>query len=227
MSAQLTLPVSRFDGASFANFYTPRGADAVAATREVATANGSQQAVGLSGVSGCGKTHLCWAACRAASEQGLVPAYIPLRRPGVACSLMETVTSSNLVCLDDIDAVAADEGWNQRLFSLIEHRFLKGDVRILVTSRPAIGDIGFGLADLQSRLLASRASWYGAGRRGRKLYPVAIRSGHARLVWLSGKTRSGIDLASTTNNHPFCTIRTRAAGLRPAGHCFIGLTRCG
>jgi len=104
----------------------------------------------------------------------------------VACSLMETVTGSTLVCLDDIDAVASDDGWNQRLFSLIEHRFLKGDIRLIVTSRLAIGDIGFGLADLQSRLLESGAPWYGSRRRGHKLYSVAIRSGYPRVVWLPG-----------------------------------------
>jgi len=152
MSAQLTLPVSRFDGAAFDNFFAPKCADTLSAVRDVTTSNKPQTAIYLSGPAGSGKTHLCWAACRAVSEQGLVPSYIPLGRPGVAFSFLETVSGSQLVCLDDVHVVASDKDWNQRLFSLLEHQFLRGNLKLIVTGQQPVAELDFDLADLQSRV---------------------------------------------------------------------------
>lgn len=152
MSAQLTLPVSHFDGASFDNFHAPEAGSVVTTVRQLVAASSPRQAVYLSGATGSGKTHLCWAACRAASELGKVPTYVPLKRPGVARAVLESVPPAALVCLDDVDLVAADDEWNQRLFSLLQHQYIDGEISLIVTARQAAAELEMKLADLRSRL---------------------------------------------------------------------------
>jgi len=152
VTAQLTLPVSLFDGPCFDNFHAPESNDTVTAVRDIASSSTAGRAMFLSGAAGSGKSHLCWAACRLSSEVGNAPTYVPLRRPGVAHTLLSGVPESGLVCLDDIDAVADDSDWNQRLFSLLEHHYLQGKVRLIVTARQPAAELEFKLADLLSRL---------------------------------------------------------------------------
>lgn len=100
---------------------------------------------------GTGKTHLLQAACAAVAESGGSASYVDLSEalPG----WLEGCDRLDLVCLDGLEAVAADADWNEALFRL--HTLMQeGAARLYVTSTAPPASLEFRLPDLRSRLLA-------------------------------------------------------------------------
>jgi DnaA family protein len=100
---------------------------------------------------GTGKTHLLQAACAAVAESGGSASYVDLTAalPG----WLEGCENLELVCVDGLDAVAADANWNDALFRL--HTLMQdGAARLYVTSTAPPASVEFRLPDLRSRLLA-------------------------------------------------------------------------
>lgn len=106
----------------------------------------------LYGPTGSGKSHLLNAACLAAREAGLSAFYLGLRRlPGDASRSLLGLEDMNLVCLDDLDAVAGNVAWEEALFHFINrHRTHRGS--LLVASRERLSALPLSLPDLGSRL---------------------------------------------------------------------------
>ena len=106
----------------------------------------------LSGPEGSGKSHLLNGACHAARELGMAAFYIPLRRlPAEAAAGLQGLQILDLVCVDDLDCIAGNSGWEQALFNCFnEVHAARG--RILVSSRKPLSALPFGLPDLASRL---------------------------------------------------------------------------
>jgi len=153
---QLTLAVGLRDSAGFDNFYAPASAHVLAAVKGLAHARKSAS-VFVFGDSGCGKTHLGWAACRAAREAGDPALYVPMREPELARSMLSSVPEDALICLDDLDAVANDPEFNEPLFHFVEQLSHLPRLRILFTASAAPRHLGFQLPDLVSRLNAAPA----------------------------------------------------------------------
>jgi len=107
----------------------------------------------LWGRPGTGKTHLLQAACAAVGEWGGAAAYFDLARTG-GRRLLEGCETLDLVCLDGLEAVAADAGWNAAIFRL-HTLMLDGTGRLLVASDAPPASLPFVLPDLRSRLLAA------------------------------------------------------------------------
>lgn len=95
----------------FESFWPGPNSEVVAALR---TANAAP--LWLWGASGTGKTHLLQAVCAAAGEAA---AYFPLARalalPPEALAGFERM---QVLCVDDVDAVAGDLAWERALFRL-------------------------------------------------------------------------------------------------------------
>jgi DnaA family protein len=150
---QLTLGVQLKERATFASFLTARNQELIAHLKHVA-ATGSPGATWLAGPHAAGKSHLLQGACAAVAD-GRRAAYLPLETllPFGPESL-QGAESLDLACIDDIQAVAGLEAWEQRLFSLwqaaLEHR---GALLFAARENPA--HVEFGLADLKSRLTSS------------------------------------------------------------------------
>ena len=160
---QLALDVRLRDGSSFGNFYDLRNREALtcikAAAQRVAAAaaHGSPakfDQIFLWGESGCGKTHLLEAAARLAQEQGLAPAYVPLQMSATfPPHVLEDLSSSVLVCLDDIQAVAGNRQWETALLHLHERTRASAGL-LLVTATASPAHLGAVLPDLATRLCA-------------------------------------------------------------------------
>ena len=148
---QLPLGLTLRDSARFASYFPGSNAEAVNNLR--ASAEGLGDAlVYLAGGAGSGKTHLLQAACQQAADAGRSAFYLPLRHlSGLTTAVFEGLERMDLVCLDDVDAVAARADWEGALFDLF-NRLREHGVTLLVTAGARPDRSGIQLADLVSRL---------------------------------------------------------------------------
>ena len=158
-SRQLALNLKLRDASSFENLITGRNREAVErlrrAVRELAQARQSPASwLYLWGESGCGKTHLLEAACRAAQAIGITSIYIPLADKNMLSpALLEDVEQTALVCVDDVARIAGDTAWEAALFALYERVRAQGGMLIVAASAgPMV--LGLKLPDLATRLAA-------------------------------------------------------------------------
>jgi DnaA family protein len=108
---QLALGVRLRADAVFESYWPGLNSEVIAALRAQSTAP-----LWLWGAAGSGKTHLLQAVCAAAGEAA---AYFPLDRslalPPEAVAGFERTA---VLCIDNVDAVAGDLGWERALFRL-------------------------------------------------------------------------------------------------------------
>lgn len=137
------------DRAVFASFLAGGNALALAAARQFA-AGGSDRLLYLHGPEGTGKSHLLQAVC--AAVQGA--AYFPLSQllqvgPGV----LEGAAGLPVVAIDDLQVIAGNALWEERLFGLYNECLASGARLAVAASDPAL-HLGVVLPDLRSRLSA-------------------------------------------------------------------------
>ena len=107
----------------------------------------------LWGRAGTGKTHLLQAACAATSARGGAATYLDLEAGG-APAVLEGCETLDLVCLDGLEQISDDSGWNAAVFRL--HTLMQdGPGRLYVASTAPPASLRFSLPDLRSRLLAA------------------------------------------------------------------------
>ena len=134
----------------FDEFVAGPNENALAAVRQLLDETGGS--LFLSGPQGSGKSHLLNALCHAARENGLAAFYIALKRlPEEAAASLEGLQVLDLVCVDDLDAVAGNPVWENALFACFnEVRAAHG--RLLVSSCQSLASLELCLPDLASRL---------------------------------------------------------------------------
>jgi len=152
---QLPLGIKLPDSATFSNLVHGRNGEAVyhlqACLSSAQTAH-DHRAVYLWGGAGCGKSHLLQAACHALSAQGEATAYLPLRHhEQLHPDMLEGLENLALVCVDDVEAVAGKQSWEDALFHLY-NRVQTGAGVLLLSGNAAPTSLGLVLADLASRL---------------------------------------------------------------------------
>lgn len=106
----------------------------------------------LWGERGTGKSHLLQALCTRIAADGGRGAYIPLgQRENLAPELLEGLEQLDLICIDDLEEVAGDNGWERALFNLFNRIRENGRSLILAAAMSPKG-LPVILPDLQSRL---------------------------------------------------------------------------
>lgn len=152
---QLPLGVQLAVSRRFETFHEGASRETVAALAEFA-GQAAAQPFWLYGAGGCGKSHLLQAACAAAGTQGLTAAFLPLAASRAAGpGLLAGFESLALVALDDVDALAGDDGWERALFTLYNETLEQGG-RLLLAAKAAPAALPVRLRDLASRLAAAR-----------------------------------------------------------------------
>jgi len=146
--SQLALPLRLADHAVFGSFLGDGNEALVATLQRIADRRG-EAGCWLWGSRATGKTHLLQATCARAGDRSV---YVPLAVVADAGpAALEGLASRELVCLDDLDAVAGDPEWEASLFGLCNQLLDAG--RSLVASAPmAPRAAPVKLPDLQSRL---------------------------------------------------------------------------
>jgi len=175
VSSQLPL-VLRWPAQQRFDSYVPGGNGVALALLRDAAAAVEAPWVFVAGAAGCGKSHLLIAACAQADAAGRSAQYLPLRRlradtdvalpaagegqrstvPAVRSDLagaLRTLGGSDLLALDDVDAIAGDAAAEHALFDLYNRcKVDKSTMLFSAAATPA--QIGIGLPDLVSRLSA-------------------------------------------------------------------------
>lgn len=144
--AQLPLGIRLRPANTFDGFVPGADAEAVAWLRERA----HDGVAFLWGPPGTGKTHLLQAVCH--QSAGARAAYLPLAgEAGLAPEALEGLDALDVVCIDDLQAIAGDDAWERALFSLFNGLRARGAGLVCCADRPP-QRLGLQLSDLASRL---------------------------------------------------------------------------
>jgi DnaA family protein len=150
MDRQLTLDVQLKDTCSFENFVNDGNGEAVATLRQMLEGKSPSHLLYLWGADGSGKTHLLQAACRVASPSGQPAVYLPMQElTSHSPTVLEGLTQSAVVLLDDIDALSGQPEWERALLAMYEE--LHDRVPIVVAASANARTVGFDLPDLITR----------------------------------------------------------------------------
>ncbi len=176
---QLPLGIGLREEATFDSYYAGPNGEALAALEALA-AGGEAGPVYLWGADGLGRSHLLQAACHRAGESGRQAAYLPLEQAAAwDISVLEGLEQLELVCLDDLQAVAGRAEWEEGLFDLFNRLREAGrGLAVAASARPA--ELPLGLADLGSRLswgLTLQLQPLDDGEKGHALRELARRRG--------------------------------------------------
>jgi DnaA-homolog protein len=149
---QLPLGVRLPDRAAFASYLPAGNAEALEHLQRVASGAASGL-TWLCGAGGSGKSHLLQAACAAASAH-LRAGYVPLAQVApLGVGVLEGLPQLECLCLDDVDRVAGQDGWERGIFGLLrELEELGGRLILSAQAPPAL--VPWKLADLGSRCAA-------------------------------------------------------------------------
>lgn len=151
---QLPLGVRLRDDATFANYYPGANAAALGYVERLceADAGWTESLIYLWGGEGVGRSHLLQAACLRFEQRGESAVYLPLAEVAEhGTELLDNLEQCELVCLDDLDAVAGRADWEEALFHLF-NRLRDSGRRLLLSAACPPRELPIGLADLQSRL---------------------------------------------------------------------------
>jgi DnaA family protein len=137
------------DRAVFASFLAGGNALALAASRGFADGEGDALLY-LHGADSTGKSHLLQAICAAVPGAGYFPL---LQLQDVGPGVLEGAAGLPLIAIDDLDAVAGQQDWEQGLFVTYNDCIASG-TRLVVTAQVPAAHLGMRLPDLRSRLAA-------------------------------------------------------------------------
>ncbi|MEO8809900.1 MAG: DnaA regulatory inactivator Hda, partial [Rhodanobacter sp.] len=150
MNPQLPLALRWPRRQRFEHFHAGANAAAVASVQALATEPGAPW-VFLHGASGSGRSHLLMAACQAASAAGQSVQYLPLATLPDHAAALRGVAGSELLALDDVDAIAGNRKSEHALFDLYNRTRADGNALLFAAgAAPAL--LGIELPDLRSRL---------------------------------------------------------------------------
>jgi len=150
---QLPLGVRLRTTSSFQTFSAGENAALIAALE--ARARGPRlPPLWLWGPAGSGRSHLLQASCARAGEEGRRAGYLPLAEPWPGPDMLAGLETLDLVCLDDLDRIAAGPAWQRPLFALYNELLERGGNLIVSAACPPQA-LAIGLADLSSRLAAA------------------------------------------------------------------------
>ena len=148
---QEVLSVFLRDDYSFDNYVSGANASAIHGVKQWVNKEGDWFLY-LCGQEGSGCSHLLQAAChdREAKQQQAI--YLPLAElDQLSPEVLEGLENVGFVCVDDLDNIAGNKVWEEALFHLY-NRLLDTGGRLLVAASRQPSEIGFSIADLQSRL---------------------------------------------------------------------------
>ncbi|NKI16308.1 DnaA regulatory inactivator Hda [Spongiibacter sp. KMU-166] len=148
---QLPLALSLDTEATFDNYYVPHSQQLLVSELRRAALGDGEQFTLLSGDTG--RRHLLQACCHLAVSNEKLARYIPLEEvihfPAEA--VLEGVEALDLLCLDDLGAVAGKADWEVALFN-VYNRCLSSGTFLVLAAVQAPQSMDVGLADLRSRL---------------------------------------------------------------------------
>jgi DnaA family protein len=151
---QLPLGVRLRDDATFANYYPGANAAALGYVERLceADAGWTESLIYLWGGTGVGRSHLLQAACLRMEQHRERAVYLPLGAVAqYGPAILDNLEQFELVCLDDLDAIAGNKLWEEPLFHLF-NRLRDSGRRLLLSANTSPRELKIKLPDLKSRL---------------------------------------------------------------------------
>ncbi|NQX87949.1 MAG: DnaA regulatory inactivator Hda [Halioglobus sp.] len=208
---QLPLAVRLRDEATFGNFLPVDQIKPLLNALQQQLQPSGEAIIYLYGSSGTGKSHLLQANCHADSAQTL---YLPLAELGQfpPGEVLQGLAGFARLCLDDVQTVLTDAGWERALFNLINGA-LQQDCRLVISGDAAPRVLHTKLADLRSRLsgaivfqlspldddVKAAILRFRAGRRGMKMSPSVASYIVKRAPRAMGQLLGVLDQLDTTS----------------------------
>lgn len=151
-SQQLALGLSLPDNALLETYYPGGNTQVLNHIKQAARGRGDRFLY-IWGPLGSGCSHLLQGACHFANERGRSAMYLPLAQiHNRGPALLHSLERLDLVCLDDIQIIAANELWEEALFHLYNRIRESARTYCIIASQQTPKHSGIRLADLQSRL---------------------------------------------------------------------------
>ncbi|WP_171035455.1 DnaA regulatory inactivator Hda [Pseudoalteromonas ruthenica] len=151
--SQLALPVTLPDDETYASYFG--GEDSLEVNHlKAAFEHLTQQFqyTYLCGLGDSGKSHLLYATCIHAQEQGLSSMLLSLSEvQPFGAQVLEGLDTLDVVCIDDLHLVAGDEAWEKALFNFF-NRFNEPGKLLLISADLLPDMLNITLPDLESRL---------------------------------------------------------------------------
>ncbi|QYJ87719.1 DnaA inactivator Hda [Shewanella mesophila] len=150
---QLSLPVYLPDDETFKSYYPAAGNDELIQSLQGCADGSANKAVYLWGPVKSGRTHLMHATCARANELNRNSFYLPLGiHASISTELLEGLEQVDLVCIDDIHAIAGHPLWEEALFDLYNRVAEQENCSLVVSASASAVESGFALPDLISRM---------------------------------------------------------------------------
>jgi DnaA-homolog protein len=151
-AAQLTLGLSLRDEATFNNFYPGKNAELISLFKKMVQGEG-ERVFYLCGTKGHGLSHLLQACCHEAHQSNFSSVYLPLAElsQSVSSSILDGLETLSLICIDDLDCIAANNEWEEAIFHLYNRIYDSGG-RIVIAAHALPKALHLQLPDLVSRL---------------------------------------------------------------------------
>nr|WP_283106532.1 MULTISPECIES: DnaA inactivator Hda [Shewanella] len=150
---QLSLPVHLPDDETFKSYYPAAGNDQLIQKLQSSAAGEASKPLYLWGPGKSGRTHLLHAACARANDLERRSFYIPLGiHASISPALLEGLEQVDLVCIDDIDAIAGHPVWEEAIFDLYNRMAEHKQGALVVSASSSPSEAGFLLPDLESRM---------------------------------------------------------------------------
>ena len=153
MTLQYPLKLSHSRQPGFDNYLSSGNEEALESLLKLLGTADSTTLLYLWGAPGCGKSHLLLAACQQMSQQSRSAIYLSLNDMERLSPLMlGELQQYELVCIDDVQNVCADETWEEALFHLY-NAISQQQHKLLIAANSSPGDLPAELPDLASRLM--------------------------------------------------------------------------
>lgn len=150
---QLSLPVHLPDDETFNSYYPAAGNDELIQSLQACAEGRAEGAVFIWGPEKSGRTHLMHAACAHANELSRSSFYIPLGiHASISPALLEGLEKIDLVCIDDVNAIAGHPVWEEAIFDLYNRISEQKTCSLVLSASVSPSETGFALPDLISRM---------------------------------------------------------------------------
>ncbi len=152
MAEQIPIKFEFWANQTFSDFFPASNGETLKHLQNTSRGEG-EPFVFLWGDPGQGKTHLLLACCQEAFNLGVESFYFDITNPTVLKNpeLLAGLENFDLVCLDNIQALAGKQDWEIALFNFFNQHRDKHN-RLILTARSAPNTLGFLLPDLKTRI---------------------------------------------------------------------------
>lgn len=148
---QLALSIGLKDEATFESYFPEENGQAFIDVKKLSIGHG-EQFIFLYGSKGVGKTHLLQAACRNAEDHYIPAFYISLDNiDDLSTEIFDGLEQLDLICIDNIQNIAGNISWEEKLFHLF-NKAKDNNCKLILASALPLNSLEIKLQDLKSRL---------------------------------------------------------------------------